>query len=312
MKTRSNANSTGNTNGASNIFKKHLQEIENKGYTIIKKCIAKKDCKRLIYQTLLPIINKKGIYLNNKKSFEKYMDGVMLWGDNYGHIIPRSSKHFRFKALFDSEYLNTLINLYHNRNYSKNHNCNNNQSSKWEYNYLAKEGLGWIHLRFPYFDYNNYRPYIQESIPNCFHLDNLILPSNINYELEPNYSDNNNNNDNGNNDYNNYYNNYIINEKQSLIIIPYITTVKDKGGGTVVIEESHKKVQEHLITKGNNNIEKLIEDISDNLSHKLNIKEITAEQGDILIMHPHLIHSSSYVDINSKTRILFNLSVQTK
>jgi ectoine hydroxylase-related dioxygenase (phytanoyl-CoA dioxygenase family) len=161
-------------------------------------------------------------------------------------------------------------------------------------------------LRFPYFDYNNYSSYIQESIPNCFHLDNLILRSKFNCELEANYSDNY-----SRNSYD-CDNNYIIDEKQSLIIIPYITTVKDKGGGTVVIEESHKKVQEHIITKGNNKIEKLVEDISDNLTHKLTIKEITAEQGDVLIMHPYLIHSSSYADINSKPRILFNLSVQTK
>ena len=37
---------------------------------------------------------------------------------------------------------------------------------------------------------------------------------------------------------------------------------------------------------------------------------MTGEQGDILIMHPHLIHSSSYADIKSKVRITFNLSTQ--
>ena len=37
--------------------------------------------------------------------------------------------------------------------------------------------------------------------------------------------------------------------------------------------------------------------------------DITGEQGDILIMNPNLVHSSSYADINSKVRITFNLSV---
>ena len=44
--------------------------------------------------------------------------------------------------------------------------------------------------------------------------------------------------------------------------------------------------------------------------HNKNIIDVTGEQGDILIMHPHLVHSPSFADINSKVRITFNLSTK--
>ena len=46
------------------------------------------------------------------------------------------------------------------------------------------------------------------------------------------------------------------------------------------------------------------------LNALLYIIDIKGKQGDLLILNPYLIHSSSLNDISSKTRITFNLSTE--
>ena len=40
-----------------------------------------------------------------------------------------------------------------------------------------------------------------------------------------------------------------------------------------------------------------------------NIVETTGEEGDILIMHPHLLHAPSMCSKKNKLRVTFNLSI---
>ena len=257
-----------------------LKKYERDGYIVIKKAMLKNECKKLIKNTIVPILHKKQIYLSkpeswkNKDNTKKH--GQLIYGPNGGHIISKNNKHYRFPALFQSKKLNNILDKIHKRN-----NSRYNLGDKcWQYNHLAKEGLGWIHLRYPYYNYENKEENSVKCPEDSFHLDGL------NYNNE-------------------------INTKQSVVLLPFITTVNKNEGGTAVIPGSHRIINEYILRQ-NYNTNKNLDPVIDNIVTKNNKKiiDITGEQGDILIMHPHLVHSPSFADVNSKVRITFNLSTQ--
>jgi ectoine hydroxylase-related dioxygenase (phytanoyl-CoA dioxygenase family) len=251
-----------------------LKKFERDGYIVLKKAILKNECKKLIKNTIVPILHKKQIYLSkseswiNKDNTKKH--GQLIYGPKGGHIISKNNKHYRFPALFQSKKLNYILDIIHSRNKKK----------KWEYNHLAKQGLGWIHLRYPYYNYENKEKTPVKCPKNSFHLDGL------NYKNE-------------------------INTKQSVVLLPFITTINKNEGGTAVIPGSHKLINNYILRqnyKTNKNLDPVIDNIV--IQNPKKIIDIIGDQGDILIMHPHLVHSPSYADINSKVRITFNLSTK--
>lgn len=251
-----------------------LKQYERDGYIVLKNVMHKNQCKKLIKNTIIPILHKKKIYLtkpnswNDKNEIKK--EGQLIYGNKGGHIISKSNKHFRFSALFNSKKLNNMLNIIHSKN----------DKQKWNYNYLAKEGLGWIHLRFPCYNYNDKCNDKVKCPDDLFHLDGL------NYKNE-------------------------INSEQSVILLPFITEVNKNEGGTAVIPGSHKLINDHILRynyKTNKNINQVINNIVN--KYDKNLIDVIGDQGDILIMHPHLIHSSSLADICSKVRITFNISIK--
>ena len=253
----------------------YLKNFERDGYCVIKNAIPKEECRKLVKTTLLPILHKRGIYLTKPKTwnykYSRRKEGILLAGKNGGHIISKQNKYFRFPAMYNSKELNTILNLLH---------CRNSYISKWQYQYLGNEGLGWIHLRFPCKNYYKQFPITD----NSFHLDGT-------------YEDDN--------------NNTKVNSEQSVVILPFITQVEKNGGGTAVIPGSHKKINNYLLRhnyKSNLDIENVINDIVNKEQNK--IIDICGNQGDILIIHPHLIHGSSLASNKSRTRITFNIGTK--
>lgn len=255
-----------------------LIRYERDGFIVIRKAMLKNECKKLVKNTIVPILHKKQIYLSKPESW-KNKDGTkkhgqLIYGPKGGHIISKNNKHYRFPALFQSKKLNNILDIIHSRNA--------NRSSKWQYNHLAKQGLGWIHLRYPYYTYDDKEENSVKCPEDSFHLDGL------NYKNE-------------------------INTKQSVVLLPFIKTVNKNEGGTAVIPGSHKLINDYILRqnyKTNKNLDPVIDKLV--ITHNKNIIDVTGEQGDILIMHPHLIHSPSLADINSKVRITFNLSTKFK
>ena len=251
-----------------------LSSFERDGYIVLKNAMNKKSCRNLIKKTIIPILHKNRIYLRNRNTWKTKIgnrrQGLLLAGDYDEHIIPQTDENFRFPTFFNSKKLLRILDSLHRK--------------KWKYMFLGKEGLGWIHLRFPYYDY------IKNGKENCltdnsFHLDGT---------------------------YENSYNDTQILPQQSVVLLPFITTVKKNGGGTAVIPGSHKLINDYILRhhyKSNcdvsSKINKIVEDNNDK------IVDICGEQGDILIMHPHLVHSSSLADINSNVRITFNIGIES-
>ena len=262
-------------------YSKLLNDYNKNGYIVLKNAMPPKQCKSLIKKTIIPILHKEGIFLNklNNQSCNNYSEksGELIYGKNGGHIIPKNDKNFRFPALFNSKKLNNVLNLLHSRNVSK---------QNWKYSNLAKDGLGWIHLRYPFYNYNYKRNDSVKCPENSFHLDGTYV-----------------------------HPNNRLNPKQSVVLLPFITNVGKNEGGTAVIPGSHKLINNYILRhyyKSNNNLDITIDKIVKENYSSCNIIDITGEQGDILIMHPHLVHSSSYADKSSNTRITFNLSVNSK
>ena len=261
-----------------------LKKYERDGYIVIKNAMPKNECKKLVKNTIIPILHKKQIYLSkpeswkNKNNTKKH--GQLIYGTNGGHIISKNNKHYRFPALFQSKKLNNILNIIHCRNGSNRSNGSNGSKNSWQYNHLAKEGLGWIHLRYPYYNYENKEENSVKCPEDSFHLDGL------NYKNE-------------------------INSRQSVVLLPFITTLNKNEGGTAVIPGSHKLINDYILRqnyKTNKNLDLVIVKIVNHNTNK--IIDVIGNQGDILIMHPHLVHSPSFADVNSKVRITFNLSTQ--
>ena len=257
----------------------YLKNFERDGYCVIKNAIPKEECKELVKKTLLSILHKRGIYLTKPNTwnykYSRRKEGILLAGKNGGHIISKRNKHFRFPAMYNSKELNTILNLLHSRN---------SNISKWEYQYLGNEGLGWIHLRFPCINYESNESKQFPITDNSFHLDGT-------------YEDDN--------------NNTKVNSEQSVVILPFITPVEKNVGGTAVIPGSHKKINNYLLRhnyKSNLDIENVINDIVNKEQNK--IIDICGNRGDILIIHPHLIHGSSLASNKSRTRITFNIGTK--
>lgn len=106
------------------------------------------------------------------------------------------------------------------------------------------------------------------------------------------------------------FNNWHIDstDTNTITLLPYITKVRKNGGGTLIIEGTHK-IMKNTICKKGGNIENTINNLVNHAIKSKKIKEITANQGDILIMDANLVHSLNIPKKNYQTRILFNLAI---
>ena len=129
---------------------------------------------------------------------------------------------------------------------------------------FSSKNLGWIHFRFPFYKS------LKLHCCNNWHIDGM-------------------------------YNNFI-NYNQGEVILPMITKVNSNGGGTIVLDNSHKYMEDYLLSKKCMTVYQKI----NKLSNCLNKKEIICEAGDLLIMHPLLIHASSYCNKRNRIRVFFN------
>lgn len=223
----------------------YIKDYEKNGYVLIKNTIPKLDC-NLLYKN---IMYKKLKY--NKKTYIKKKEKILFNNKNkYGSVFSKNSKYYTWKYVFD----NKLLSMFFNKIYKK-----------WN---LNDKLLGWLHIRFPYFNSKNIK-YMHN-----WHLDN--------------YDDK-------------------LNPYCGPIIIPFITNVKVGGGGTIVIRESHKYIDDYIHSKKSLGFHEKINNIIKKYSK--NSEEIIGNKGDILIMHQNLIHSSSYANKNTNIRFFFNISI---
>jgi hypothetical protein len=156
--------------------------------------------------------------------------------------------------------------------------------SRWEWAYGAAEGLGWIHIRFPVDDASTWAP-----PDEGWHID-----GGANTELDA---------------------------QASVVVLPMITAIRSGGGGTALLRGSHRRVAA-LLREGKS-VRPTVLARSELREHGASaVVEATGCAGDILLLHPLLVHSASsahratYNPDGGMTRhglrITFNLATQWK
>tara|TARA_Y100000389_G_scaffold144318_1_gene142653 strand:+ start:13237 stop:13935 length:699 start_codon:yes stop_codon:yes gene_type:complete len=140
--------------------------------------------------------------------------------------------------------------------------------NRWKF---SSSDLGWIHFRFPFYKSLKLVPC------NNWHLDGMK-------------------------------NSKFINYNQGEIILPMITKVSKFGGGTIIVKDSHKHINNYIHSCKKCDIFTKINE----LSNKLEKIEILGDEGDILIMNPFLIHGSSFCNKKNRIRVLFNTCIEYK
>jgi len=153
---------------------------------------------------------------------------------------------------------------------------------RWEWAYGAAEGLGWIHIRFPVHPATKWAP-----PDDGWHLDRGA--------------------------------NTTLDACDSLVALPLLTTIRPGGGGTALIRGSHTRVAELLRE------EKAVRPTSIARAeiHRRGagaVVEATGAAGDVLLLHPLLVHSVSSAHRCTRTadgawvrhglRITFNLATR--
>jgi len=228
----------------------------------------------------------------NKLLLNYYRDGYII----LKNCIPKKECYKFLKSDINKNLKKYKINLYKKKSWKNKKELIikdknnifplNNYYNNWEYffnnkiliSFLNKlynkkwnfshNNLGWIHVRFPYYKSISTKYY------NNWHLDGTI--------------------------------NNFLNCKQAEIILPMITKVSNGGGGTIILKNSHKYIEDYIHSNKRQNLYDKINYLSD----KLKKVEITGNSGDILIMNPLLIHGSSYCNKRNRVRIFFNISIE--
>lgn len=249
--------------------------FERDGYVIIKNAIFKEDCEELMKNAIKPILRKNNLYYTGKK-WRKGKTGMCFAG-NDGQ--PINKKYRNWYAIYKNTRLNKIIDNLH-------------PQKRWKWIYGADQGLGWIHIRYPYTRQCKWK------IPRYgWHIDGNMYKDSISTEL-------------------------------TYIIMPLINSIKPNGGGTALFRGSHQLINYWIHNLQNRiSLDKYIKkcianEINKNSKNKnsknkncktlCNIIETNGEQGDILIIHPHLIHAPSNCSYNNKIRITFNLATGHK
>ena len=236
---------------------------ERDGFFILKNVIKKEECSRFLNESVVPALKKKNIDIYNKNTYKNKIGEMILGNNNTNHPINKKYKDSRWPSLYDSKKLMETLNYIH---------CRRNKK-KWNW-YYSEEGVGWIHLRYPYSRKKRWQ------VPNNgWHID-----GDIDGKIDPN---------------------------KSVTILPLVTKIRKGYGGTAIMKGSHKKIN-YWMHKLQNKID-LYDYINKNIDKK-NCIEANGNQGDILIMHPDLVHAPSVAlnKANIPVRVTFNLSVKKK
>jgi hypothetical protein len=245
------------------------------GFAIIKSIVPDVECDRFVSESIKPALDELTGFREDDSSTFEGVEGAMV--HNRGKD-PIQGKDARWPALMESQRLNGILNALHG-------------SGSWEW--LHDDNVGWIHIRFP--------TKTQEQ-----HEEMNRLPKVADYGWHV---------DGGHFDFHKY-----DSPEQSVILLPMVRDVGATGGATKIIRGSQKEVGEYLSYKGREGVHRrmlneqiklfLVKAILNKEPSRLTSAE--AKKGDVLIIHPFLVHTASVNTIGQPWRITFNMGTRWK
>lgn len=153
-------------------------------------------------------------------------------------------------------------------------------SQFWEY---LHDNVGWIHVRFPL----NSAKRLQAKDMNTWHVDGG--------HFTPHFMDS---------------------PEQSVIVLPMIRPVGIGGGNTVALKKSHIYMSHKLAQAGNVGIPREVTQNANHIASKwpedLIVEIAPCEVGDILLMHPFLVHTAGLASLGHPLRVSFNVGLRWK
>mmetsp|Transcript_8105 Transcript_8105/g.24095 ORF Transcript_8105/g.24095 Transcript_8105/m.24095 type:complete len:262 (-) Transcript_8105:290-1075(-) len=255
----------------------YYNELCNNGYTILKNVMSKEACDNFLSDIIMPVLERHGVVdgcIEQSEEYKAWDDdtGAVITGTDNGHPIPLHQDKWPY--FFESPVLNSFLDHAHG-------------GSNWEWTDGAKFGMGWVHLRYPVGDTGEWEP---PDEYNGWHIDG---------GTDRQFT------------------------SKSLVMLPFLTDVGNGGGGTAVLPGSHNAMMGFMYNKSPEKVEsklpKFIEQTvrwahHPNKSYLNNmcVTEATGTAGDVLIMHPLLIHCGSVNLEGNPTRVTFNMSTGWK
>uniref|UniRef100_A0A0G4H8V2 Ricin B lectin domain-containing protein n=1 Tax=Chromera velia CCMP2878 TaxID=1169474 RepID=A0A0G4H8V2_9ALVE len=235
-----------------------VRQFERDGYLILQNVVDYTEAERFYTQAVVPALTAHNIDPTNPPTDRG--GGAHVKGTN-GHLIGGNDK--RWPAFFDSPVLKGALNSLHGGR------------DRWGWKDGARDGVGWIHVRFPKAD--------KWSPPSGgWHTDGDT---------------------------------HTLTSTQSVVVLPLVSAIQPGGGGTCMIRGSHRMMGEKLMRDALNNkapsrqehgkhLNKIVEE------NQHAIVEATGRAGDALLIHPFLVHAAGPACRGHPLRISFNLATR--
>jgi hypothetical protein len=157
---------------------------------------------------------------------------------------------------------------------------NNEQRKDWEW---IHHNVGWIHVRFP------------------LHVDDVL--SSKQQKMKTFHVDG-----------GHFTPHFLDSPEQSIIVLPMIRPVSIGGGNTLILKKSHIYMTQQLAKAGLSGIPRHVtqdaNDVANLWPQHLVIEMAPCDAGDVLLMHPFLIHGAGQAITGHPLRIAFNLGVK--
>ncbi|KAK3239821.1 hypothetical protein CYMTET_50278 [Cymbomonas tetramitiformis] len=249
------------------------QCFEENGYLVLKGVVSKAETERFLREAVEPAMREQGFPLFD---FQPQLDpsgstgGPIKAQDGGDH--PIRGVDTRWPAFFESPVLRGALDDLHG----------GPESVVWDWDAGARKGVGWIHPRWP-----------------VAHDDNRWPPTNwrtLGWHTDGET--------------------HYISTRQSIVVLPVVTPISQGGGGTALIQGSHKKIANVLFTAkqtGEHLCKEAYRQVVDRLvqlTAETDIVETRGSAGDVLLMHPFLVHAGSDANYGHPVRITFNLATK--
>ena len=259
-----------------------IESFLDKGYTVLRSEITKEQCEEFLTNSVLPAVKTHSSYIeNNPDTFsdipgDMVRDRTTVEGKQLDPI-PASADG-RWGALFNDRVLPTFLDALHG------------ETGGWEW--LHDDNVGWIHIRFPNFTAPSAHDKPLSTAPErpfdggSWHVDGAHFNPHKLTSLE-----------------------------QSIIVLPMLRDVAFAGGNTIILRNSHKDVINFLHAAGPNGVsDRRLNEFACYLvmtADTSRFEEVApCAPGDLLIMHPFVVHSSSRNTKGNPWRISFNMGAR--
>ena len=325
------------------LTKEQLIQFKENGFILLRNVLDTNECQQFDKHVVQPALFKyAGIDETNPSTWMVNQDcndrlRIMATGDmsHFSDVLPgvmvrklpSGDDPISDEENLDLTALHSILDQLHDANINANdqdhdhdhdHDGEKIKQHSWKW---LHTNVGWIHVRFPIIHdtqnqnlettKNNPKEY--DSMPNSTKIKDPMNIHQYSWHVDGNH----------------FSPHKLDSLEQSVIILPMIRPVAVGGGNTRVLKKSHiymahalyKAQYKHKLNNQHTRIcihgGGIPKQITQNLNHvamtwpdHLTSEIAPCQAGDVLLMHPFLIHTAGYAKQGHPLRVAFNMGVQ--